>query len=283
MGKYRIGSYRRYTEDKYTETKGKVYATGDWHGCADPALKVLDFLKPEDTLIFLGDAMDRGDDGYKLMIALMSDPRVIYLKGNHEAMMAAAIDEIWNEKPGMSSGHWYQNGGARTLEAMETLSVEVINGLISKLNRLPDEVVYQSSAGHTVICEHAGYSPFDMPHRSHDPQWDREHFHDTWDGGFTRNIGSAESTYLVHGHTPVQYLQYDYGYAGQPPMTKEDMWAKRHILYATEQWPVPEVIRYYDGHKFDIDMCTIATDRIALLDLDTFETTYFDTDKKEKR
>ena len=40
----------------------------------------------------------------------------------------------------------------------------------------------------------------------------------------------------------------------------------------------PEIIRYCSGHKFDVDMCTIASDRISLLDLDTFEVIYFDTD-----
>ena len=45
--------------------------------------------------------------------------------------------------------------------------------------------------------------------------------------------------------------------------------------------PKPEVIRYCDGHKFDIDMCTIASERIALIDLDTFEIKYFDKKVRE--
>ena len=38
----------------------------------------------------------------------------------------------------------------------------------------------------------------------------------------------------------------------------------------------PNIIRYCDGHKFDIDMCTVVSGRIALLDLDTFEEIYID-------
>ena len=84
--------------------------------------------------------------------------------------------------------------------------------------------------------------------------------------------------YLVHGHTPVQYLKFDYGYNGQEPLSKEDLKFKRtwdlNAIYK------PEVIRYCDGHKFDIDMCTIVSGRIALLDLDTFEVIYFDEGEK---
>ena len=46
------------------------------------------------------------------------------------------------------------------------------------------KAVYHSPLGHHVILEHAGYTPFDMPHRNHYPLWDREHFYDEWDGGF---------------------------------------------------------------------------------------------------
>ena len=44
----------------------------------------------------------------------------------------------------------------------------------------------------------------------------------------------------------------------------------------------PTIVRYCDGHKFDIDMGTIASDRIALLDLDTFEEYYFDKENKNE-
>ena len=127
--------------------------------------------------------------------------------------------------------------------------------------------------------EHAGYTPFDVPHRSHDPLWDREHFYDKWDTGFERDGLDPENTYLVHGHTPVQYLRLMYGYNGMEPFTENEIKHKRDWYWdGNEKVIIPEVIRYTDGHKFDIDCCTIVSGRIALLDLDTFEVIYFDAD-----
>ena len=59
-------------------------------------------------------------------------------------------------------------------------------------------------------------------------------------------------------------------------MTKEDMIEKRKFMRGEPIKYKPEIIRYCDGHKFCVDMCTVYSDRIALLDLDTFETIYFD-------
>ena len=262
---------------------GKVYASGDWHGNGELAKQVLDFLQPDDKLIFIGDAIDRGEDGYEIMTQLLSDKRVIYLKGNHEDMMTNFITHYLDGFHGNLL--WYANGGGSTWDKMETLSDECLKGLAKKISSLPTEYIYKSPKGHKVILEHAGYTPFDTPHRSHDPLWDREHFYDDWDGGFYDDDGDAlrpETTYLVHGHTPVQYLEFHYGYKDQPQKTKEMIeYGIQWNSYYDCGW-TPEVIRYCDGHKFDIDMCTVVSERIALLDLDTFETIYFDNKEKQE-
>ena len=103
---------------------GKVYVSADWHGCLNPAQKVLDFLQPDDKLYFLGDAIDRGSDGYKIMTKLLNDPRVMYLMGNHEAMMLEAIEHMITygledyQYCGMDDIWLYGNGGMKTFEDM---------------------------------------------------------------------------------------------------------------------------------------------------------------------
>lgn len=283
MGKITTSSYHFHTDkDAFRETKGKVYATGDWHGVSEPAMKVFDFLQPEDTLIFLGDAADRGRDGVKLLNKLLTDPRVVFIKGNHEQMMS---DALWNlvgeSRSSNSISHWFSNGGAATWDGLEHCSDDSRMWYVKQISFMPDEVIYTSDKGHTVICEHAGYSPFDIPHRSHDPQWDRHHFYDRWNSGYQKDNLDPNKTYLVHGHTPVQYLRFDYGYEGQPPKTKEEMAAaKMWNSYGESDW-IPTIIRYCDEHKFDIDMCTIVSDRIALLDLDTFDEYYISSEGLE--
>lgn len=260
---------------------GRVFCSSDWHGCWDVAKKVFDYLKPDDTLYFVGDAIDRGKDGIKLMNKLLTDNRVVYLKGNHEEFMEMSLPLLIEGRSDNISNSWlYQNGGYCTYNAIEYCSDESKMWYVNKIRHMPLEAKYTSPKGHTVIIEHAGYSPFDIPHRTHEPLWDREHFHDNWNSGFNKDGLDPDKTFLIHGHTPVQYLEFYYGYNGQSQKTKEkikyeNQWSKSGNC----DW-ASEVIRYCDGHKIDLDLCTIASNRIALLDLDTFEVIYFNSEVK---
>ena len=267
----------------------KVYAVSDLHGCGNVTNKILNYLNPDDTLYFLGDAIDRGPDGVEVLQMLLEDPRVIFLKGNHEELMEDALPYIIKEMKninyygGNMYEHWYDNGGKPTRDSLWNLTIKEIEEIQKTIEYLPLKATYYSPLGHKVILEHAGYTPGPQ-WRKHNPLWDREHFHDKWNYKFKDNtfelcndLDNFNNTYLVHGHTPVQYLRFMSGYINQTPLTKEEMKIK-HTWYLNEVKYKPEVIRYCDGHKFDIDMCTVASGRAALLDLDTFEVTYIDED-----
>lgn len=268
--------------------KPRVYASSDWHGCWDVAKKVLDYLQPEDILYYLGDATDRGPLGIKILQALMQRPNTFYIRGNHDEMLREALPYIRAEKLDMNEYHgnkyslWYGNGGSVTGEDLIlNYSPDQMLDFIHFLNDTPTELRYKSPKGHTVIMEHAGYTPFGIPCRSHDPLWDREHFHDRW-ASRTKAPEVAKNTYLVHGHTPVQYLKYEFGYNGQESLTKEEE-QHRYDWWKSENkaiLPAPTIIRYCGGHKFCVDMYTIVSGRIALLDLDTFEEIYFDKEEE---
>ena len=275
---------------------GKVYCSSDWHGCGDVAKKALEYLQPDDVLYFIGDIADRGKDGVELLDTLMNRPNTHYIKGNHDYMMENIlpymirdINEINSIEPEKYPDQtWFANGAWETLEGgLLEKSVKELSKYYEFLRNLPFELRYTSPAGHMIILEHAGYTPFDIPHRSHDPLWDRDHFYDRWNANYCTNQYdpyTPDNIYIVHGHTPVQYLKYYYGYDGEKPMTKEDMIGKRQFLYEDilegELIIKPEVICYCSGHKFNIDMCTVASKRIALMDLDTFEVTYFDGEEE---
>lgn len=261
---------------------GRVFASADWHGCLAPAQKVLDFLQPDDKLIFLGDAIDRGDHGYQIMTKLLYDPRVTYIMGNHESMMLEAIEHMIRygiedySYSGLDDIWIYGNGGEKTLKDMRWGKGVNLPCLYKKIKEMPFICDYTSKDGKKIILEHAGFTPNKHGEWTdrHDPVWDRDHFYDNWTG--------TENMYLVHGHTPVQYLKFEYGYYGQEPLTKEDLELNKNHWDEPSVHYVPEVIRYCDGHKFDIDMCTIVSGRIVLLDLDTFEVIYFDDEGEEK-
>lgn len=257
--------------------KGRTFCSCDWHGCGTVAKKVLNCLQPDDTLYFLGDAIDRNPDGVEIFKTLISDKRVKMIKGNHEEMLSLAIPYIVDdyELDSLYYIHWISNGGSKTERALEKLPKQEILKIKRIIDKMPIEMIYDSPLGHSVILEHAGFSPFVVPHRTHEPLWDRQHFHDEWFGGYDYKGLDPETTYLVHGHTPVQYLQFEFGYKDQPLKTKEDLLVGRMWDSPEINWK-PEVIRYCDNHKFDIDCCTVVSNRVALLDLDTFEVKYFD-------
>ena len=48
-------------------------------------------LRPEDTLYILGDTIDRGPDGIKILRQLMDMPNAKMILGNHEYMMLDAL------------------------------------------------------------------------------------------------------------------------------------------------------------------------------------------------
>jgi serine/threonine protein phosphatase 1 len=94
----------------------RVIAIGDIHGCAAALSKVVDEIKPDssDTLIILGDCVDRGPDSagvIEQVLALRERCHVVPLLGNHEEMMLNHIDG----RPQLDD--WLQCGGDATVES----------------------------------------------------------------------------------------------------------------------------------------------------------------------
>ncbi len=97
-----------------THTVNRTIAIGDIHGCSQALAVLLDAIAPtsDDTLVLLGDYVDRGPDSHGVieeLIALQSRCQVIPLVGNHELMMLAVQDEQ------MPSIFWERFGGLETL------------------------------------------------------------------------------------------------------------------------------------------------------------------------
>lgn len=83
-------------------------AIGDIHGCIKALTTLLDFvrLRKDDTIITLGDYVDRGPDSravLDLVIELDSSHHLVPLRGNHEIMMLDARDQAEGLLPAGSS------------------------------------------------------------------------------------------------------------------------------------------------------------------------------------
>lgn len=92
------------------------YVMGDIHGEADRFHAMLEriHLSEEDTLILLGDVIDRGPDGIALLLEIMEMPNAIMLLGNHEYMM---LQYLSPDATGIEIRRWNRNGNAPTLAA----------------------------------------------------------------------------------------------------------------------------------------------------------------------
>jgi serine/threonine protein phosphatase 1 len=95
---------------------GKIFAIGDIHGCISKLnnlMKKLNIKAKEDTLVFIGDYIDRGPDSKEVINSILEIRQVIdhviCLKGNHEQMFLNYHRERLDEELFM------QNGGMSTL------------------------------------------------------------------------------------------------------------------------------------------------------------------------
>lgn len=94
----------------------RVLAVGDVHGCSLMLDDLLAWVAPAagDTLVTLGDYVDRGPDSRGVLDRLIrlkqAGARAVCLRGNHEVMMLAARDG----DPG-ATADWNGCGGLQTL------------------------------------------------------------------------------------------------------------------------------------------------------------------------
>ena len=92
----------------------RTIAIGDIHGCAVALDTLLEEIqpRPNDTIIGLGDYVDRGPESSRvieILVGLVSHCRLVPLIGNHEIMMFKAISDPKN------FDYWVQFGGDTTL------------------------------------------------------------------------------------------------------------------------------------------------------------------------
>ena len=95
---------------------GRTIALGDIHGCSialQSLIAALD-LQASDTLVMLGDAIDRGPDSCRVieqLIAINKAVQLVPILGNHEQMLLDAVDDR------IPLQDWLMHGGAETLDS----------------------------------------------------------------------------------------------------------------------------------------------------------------------
>lgn len=228
-----------------------IYCVADLHGRYDLFQMIKDFIKPEDKVYVLGDCGDRGDDGWKIIKEVYTNPQFIYIKGNHEDMLVQAMlgDELL----------CYRNGGMVTYYSWQEDGEDM--SWVGKLRNLPIKELYTNEKGQKIILTHAGYTPGWDDELGLDTEfkllWGRSHFGVEWRDNYS-------DVYIVHGHTPIPYMD-DY------------IWAMPCDVEVNEETTIKPGVLWYSpdkngvNHKCNIDCGAVFTGHTALLDLDTFE------------
>ena len=173
---------------------GRLLVIGDIHGFLMPLNLLLDHLKPdvEDTLVTLGDYIDRGPQSKDVLLKLIQLKTLTNLKmliGNHDLMFLESIHfKRFNTD-------WLLYGGLQTLESFgvdlanpdfQLFDAEIVDFLKSECNR------YWEDEKHIFV--HAGVDP-SLPL---DQQTDKLLFWDKLDPNFS---GHQSGKKVVCGHT----------------------------------------------------------------------------------
>ena len=256
-----------------------IFFFTDVHGCYDLYRAAMTYCfeqDPECTIIFGGDACDRGKDGYTIMKDLLANPQVGYLKGNHEDMFiyaALTIKQNYNgpldsksiddflisqyQKDEMSHIKLHlANSGYQTLKdwMLDGMPSEIINQLI----HLPITFSYEN----LDFC-HAGgrYKEFkrvaeaeyneDWPNESDEAIliWNRSYLGHGW----------APNRTCIFGHTPTPTLASKY-------YGKDKSLANAHPCAYTGL-----LDERFNGRKIDMDTGAVASGRLYVLNCLTLQ------------
>ena len=189
------------------------YAVSDIHGCYDKYIQLLHRLglKDSDTLYVLGDMIDRGPDGLKILMDISMRPNVVPFLGNHEYaaltclpwLMEELTEEntepdvlLWRLK---SVQGWMSDGGDKTVAAFRRLSPDVRQDVLDILEDLTDYEETEAG-GREFVLVHAGLGGFSPDKALDDYQLD-ELILSRPEPGETY----FPHKYLVCGHTPTPY------------------------------------------------------------------------------
>ena len=201
-----------------------LYVLSDIHGHYEAYRAILEAIRfsSRDILYVLGDVIDRGPDGIRILQDMMVRPNVVPILGNHELTAAACLSWLLGEITEESLAalgqaqlaalqDWIANGGAPTLQALRPLCREERAEILEYLQDM--ELYAQVTAGgRSFVLVHAGLDHF-SPHKPLE-DYELEDFlfcRPNLDKTFYKN------QYLVYGHTPTRLLLQE---AGEPPEDK---------------------------------------------------------------
>lgn len=206
-----------------------TYCVSDIHGNYEGYIKLLETinLRDEDILFVLGDVIDRGRGGIKILQDMMMHFNIIPIIGNHEYMAINCLkflnqeiteESINNIDEGIIQGllEWQNVGGQATIDEFHKLNSEEKQDIIDYIEEFS---LYEEASvrGKDYVMVHAGFCNFSIDRPLDDyhfsellfkvPDYSRVYFPDK---------------YIITGHLPTRCIE---GNGGQDRIYK----ANNHI------------------------------------------------------
>ena len=195
------------------------FLCSDIHGDYDKYQKALEIVG-DDELIIVGDAIDRGDDGFRILLDTMERKNVTLMMGNHEAMMSESLFG-----KGLHGHAWLEscNGGEATARAfMRAVKKKEVDeeALEDYLLHLPVSIDYGDIYlvhGQPVLDTRPGDATLDKPVIHYLDDYSKSELElCLWKSCFEIGVGSRvfnrlqkkrghRTTYYV-GHVMTQYV-----------------------------------------------------------------------------
>lgn len=189
------------------------YAMSDIHGCFDKykeMLSLIDFT-PRDTLYVLGDVIDRGPDGIKILQDMMLRPNVFPLLGNHEFTAAVCLPWLMEEVTDQSLAaldetqlaalsEWITNGGGPTLRSLKQLTREEREDILEYFQEM-ELYAEVKAGGRSFVLTHSALENF-----APDKSLDSYELQDFLFGRPEPDAVYYPDKLLVFGHTPTRIL-----------------------------------------------------------------------------
>jgi len=250
--------------------KERILAVGDTHGCRKTLMALIDQfdLRKQDTLVMLGDYVDRGPDS-KGVIQFLVDLRkegydVRCLIGNHESTMLDAVRKYHqvniaqnlHDKGLLTDGHLYlknycsdsPKGLGKALSQWAVNSQGVIEFPLEHLDFFSSLLPWLHFENRGLIFVHAGMSAEALAKESA-TEAIKQCEKDTANYGYcptfwtrkTIHIAPKFQGLIIHGHSPYQSLRRKY-YSFKDS-SNDDVVSFWNELYEVDLPKIPRVLR----------------------------------------
>lgn len=143
--------------------QGNTYVIGDVHGELSALRALIDNLKikPHDKIIFLGDCVDKGPktrETLDCLLGLSNKIQTVFIKGNHEEMMLAAIDG--NKR---AQHFWLKHGGQETLQSYGVKTISELDKVLPREHRAFLEQAVDAYITESHVFVHASWDTRKKP------------------------------------------------------------------------------------------------------------------------